>query len=157
MSNGLPRVRKIKALAGRQVGFSLDDGRDMVADLSGLIARVRGLAALEADVVFRKVKPVHNGMGAGWPGGNEPEVSAVTLISIAEAQRNVDGAEFASWMRRHRLKAEEAAKVFDVSIRTVRRWSAAEAVPVTTAIMMRSADEDPALIGALLSRATVAA
>lgn len=153
MSNDLPRVRKIKALTGSRVSFALDDGREMTADLAGLIARFKGLAALSAENVFRKVKPVHFGTGVGWPGANEPEISAITLVAIAEAQRKVAGSEFLSWMHGHRLKAEEAARVFDVSLRTVRRWSVADGVPVTTMIVMRKLDEDPALIGALLARA----
>jgi hypothetical protein len=158
MDKTLPRLTSIKAVAGRFVRFKLKDGREMDADLSGVIARSAVFAKLDNDAVFRAVKVIDYGVAAGWPkGGEAAALSAQTLVRIAEAQAPIAGDAFTKWMASARLTVLDAAAVFDVTDRTIKRWRGAQFIPTTAALIVRQMDADPALIGALLSRKKKAA
>lgn len=149
----LPRLGSIKASSDRSVSFKLRDGRSFSADLSGVISRLRAFSALDDAAVFRKVKVIDNGVAAGWPlGGEDAELSTQTLVRIADAQTATTGAAFVKWMTAQNLTVNDAAQVFDVTDRTIKRWRAATEVPLVTGLLMRQISDDPALLGALLAR-----
>jgi hypothetical protein len=148
----LPRLSSIKALVGQRVQFRLRDGSVHVADLSAVAARLRVLAPLDAPSVFRKVKIVDYGIAVHWPmAGDDAALSVQTLLRISRAQQAVTGRDFSAWMTRQRLTVADAARVFDVTDRTVKRWRAARDIPLVTGVLMRQIDDDPALLGALLA------
>lgn len=149
----LPRLATIKAISDRAVQFKLRDGRSLSADLSGVISRLRAFSTLDDETAFRKVKVIDDGVAAGWPlGGEDAELSAQTLVRIAEAQTTTTGSAFVTWMAAQKLTVADAAQIFDVTDRTIKRWRAAAEVPLVTGILMRQIADDPALLGALLAR-----
>lgn len=149
----LPRLATIRAISGRAVQFKLRDGRSLCADLSGVIFRLRAFAALDNATAFQKVKVIDDGVAAGWPlGGEDAELSAQTLVRIAEAQTTTTGQAFVKWMAAQKLTVADAAQIFDVTDRTIKRWRAAAEIPLVTGILMRQIGDDPALLGALLAR-----
>lgn len=149
----LPRLASIKASIGSGVQFKLRDGRSFSADLSGVISRLRAFAQLDEAAVFQKVKVIDDGVAAGWPlGGEDAELSAQTLVRIAEAQKATSGSAFVKWMTAQKLTVTDAAQIFDVTDRTIKRWRVAAEVPLVTGILMRQIADDPALLGALLAR-----
>lgn len=148
----LPRLSSIKALPGQRVQFRLRDRSVHVADLSAVVARLRVFAPLDAPSVFRKIKIIDYGIAASWPmAGEDAALSAQTLLRIARTQQAATGRDFVEWMSRQRLTVTEAARVFDVTDRTIKRWRAARDVPLVTGVLMRQIDDDPALLGALLA------
>jgi hypothetical protein len=153
-SASLPRISSIKVLPGHRVQFRLRDRSVHVADLSAVVARLRVLAPLDDPSVFRKVKVIDHGIAAGWPlAGDDAALSAQTLVRIARAQQAATGRDFSTWMSRQRLTVVEAARVFDVTDRTIKRWRAAQDLPLVAGVLMRQIDDDPALLGALLAPA----
>jgi hypothetical protein len=147
------RIASAKAGAGRKLSFATTAGEAYQTDLSGLIARLAALAPLDDPAVFRAVKVIDEGFAVGWPkGGPDAEMSAETLLRVARAQKPVTASAFKDFMTRHAVSVREAARVFEVDERTVKRWREAGAVlPTATGQFMRVMDDDETVLFARLS------
>lgn len=146
--NNLPRVKSVTA--GKR-GWALEvvwaDNRKSRIDLTGLIHRSKHFRVFVDDhKAFQKVAPVNYGSGIGWENGID--YSAITLQTLAEEQRPMKGRDLIAFEMKHSLNTAEMAALLEIAERTVRAYKAADALPSTIAMSLRSLDADPARFAA---------
>jgi len=115
-------------------------GMDMV-DLTGILARVKGLAPLRDPDLFRRVKVITRGNGVGWPG--DLDLSATTLERLAEEQRPFGADDFAAWQTALSLSNQEAADVLGCTLGTVKNYRGGATIPTAVKIACRALARDP--------------
>lgn len=148
MTDSLPRVKSVTA--GKR-GWVLDvvwsDNAKTRVDLTGLIHRSKHFRVFMDDPkAFRKVAPVNFGSGIGWENGLD--YSGATLRTLAEEQRPMKGKELSAFEQKHDLNTAEMAALLEIAERTVRAYRAADVLPTTIAMSLRSLDADPARFAA---------
>jgi hypothetical protein len=103
--------------------LAVQDRREYVLDLTGLIARSQHFAPLMEDAdMFAKIDIVDDGLGVAWPVETKwghLDLSGSTLRRIAEEQLPMSGADFAKWRKSLGLSLTEAAKLLGVGRRTI--------------------------------------
>lgn len=144
----LPRVKSVTTGKKR---WSLEivwgGGRKSRVDLTGLIHRSKHFRVFVDDPkAFQKVAPVNFGSGIGWENGLD--CSAMTLQTLAEEQRPMKGRDLVAFEEKHALNTAEVAALLEVAERTVRAYKAADILPSTIAMSLRSLDADPARLAA---------
>ena len=144
----LPRVKSVTA--GKR-GWVLDvvwsDNRKTRVDLTGLIHRSKHFRVfVENPKTFQSVAPVNFGSGIGWENGLD--YGAATLRTLAEEQRPMKGKDLAAFEQKHDLNTAEMAALLEIAERTVRAYKAADVLPTTIAMSLRSLDADPARFAA---------
>jgi hypothetical protein len=145
----LPRATAVEVTGPYRLRARFDDGREVEADLEGMVYRSRHLARLRDPAVFARVELVHGGAALRFGGDEELEVGADTLLALAERQRPMTGADFSAWMDRHGLSVNTAADVLGLARRTVQNYRAAAIIPAVVAVACRAFDADRALLAAL--------
>lgn len=146
MSVVLPRLKTVKALAGGKLKLVWRNGETGVCDLTGLIARSKGLAPLADAGVFAKAKVIDWGVAVGWP--KELDVSAQTLRRIAGEQVVFDAAMFRAWQTALDLSNQEAADALGLTIGTIKNYRNGSAIPPAVAVACRAMLNDPHVIAA---------
>jgi DNA-binding transcriptional regulator YiaG len=146
--NVLPRVKSVTA--GKK-GWILDvvwsDNRKARVDLTGLIHRSKHFHTFVDDPkAFQSVAPVNFGSGIGWENGLD--YSASTLQTLAEEQRPMKGKDLTAFEQKYNLNTAEIAALLEIAERTVRAYKAANVLPTTIAMSLRSLDADPARFAA---------
>lgn len=121
-------------------------------DMTGLIARSAHLAPLIEDTQsFAKAAIVEDGLGVAWPVQTKwgrLDVSAATLLRIAEEQEPMSGADFAEWRMRLGLSLTEAAALLGVGRRTVMGYLKKDELPPVVAIACRALARDKHVLAA---------
>ena len=121
-------------------------------DMTGLIARSAHLAPLIEDTQsFAKAMIVEDGLGVAWPVQTKwgrLDVSAATLLRIAEEQEPMSGADFAEWRMRLGLSLTEAAALLGVGRRTVMGYLKKDELPPVVAIACRALARDKHVLAA---------
>lgn len=125
-----------------------ESGKETRVDLTGLVARSKHFAVFAKDkTAFRDVRVADYGSGVEWDNGLD--LSANTLKIMADEQRTMSGKEFDSMLGTLGLNVEEAARVLDLSVRTIRAYKKARAVPRMAAVTLRRCMEDSNVFAAL--------
>ena len=121
-------------------------------DMTGLIARSAHLAPLIEDTQsFAKAAIVEDGLGVAWPVQTKwgrLDVSAATLLRIAEEQEPMSGADFAEWRMRLGVSLTEAAALLGVGRRTVMGYLKKDELPPVVAIACRALARDKHVLAA---------
>lgn len=146
--DALPRVKSVTA---SKRGWILDvvwfDNRKTRVDLTGLVHRSKHFHIFVDDPkAFQSVAPVNFGSGIGWENGLD--YSASTLQTLAEEQRPMKGKDLTAFEQKHNLNTAEIAALLEIAERTVRAYKAANVLPTTIAMSLRSLDADPARFAA---------
>lgn len=157
----IPRLGAVKPVSGTlSLEATWDDGYRAVVDLTGVIARSSVLRKLSDPRDFARVRIVDYGSGIAWPHPDRPDdfdedapdrldYASSALRDIADIQEPMDAARFASWQKRHGLTNSQAARVLDVSVRTIDNYrSGARHIPTAVKIACVSANNDPYIIEA---------
>jgi len=144
----LPRVKSVTA--GKK-GWVLDvvwsDNRKTRVDLTGLVHRSKHFRAfVDNPKAFQNVSPVNFGSGIGWENGLD--YGTATLRTLAEEQRPMKGKDLAAFEQKYDLNTAEVAALLEIAERTVRAYKAADVLPATIAMSLRSLDADPARFAA---------
>lgn len=146
LSERLPRLRSVKALAGSRLKLAWRGAGTVVCDLTGLIARSRVLAPLADEVVFAKAKVIDWGAGVGWPNGLD--LSAQTLKHIAAEQATFDASSLRAWQVALALSNQEAADALGLTLGTIKNYRNGHAIPPAVAVACRAMLNDPHVIAA---------
>ena len=153
MTEQVAKVRKVRASGGHtlRVRFA-NDRREYELDLTGLIARSRHFAPLIRDTEsFSKAAIIEGGLGLAWPVATKwgpLDVSATTLLRIAEEQQPMTGADFAKWRKSLGLSLSEAASLLSLSRRTIMGYLKRNELPPVVAIACRALARDKHLLAA---------
>ncbi len=144
----LEKIEAVETKAPYTVVFVVD-GRRRRADLTGLIAKSKHFRRFAEDKqAFRKVRVTEFGSGIEWDNG--PDLSVETLSTMAAEQAPMLGREFAQWLTQVKVNDEEAARIFDVSKRTIQSYKVSlKALPRTFAITVRRCEVEPNVFLAL--------
>jgi hypothetical protein len=116
-------------------------GRTDLVDLSGMIARVPGLAPLGDPDLFARARPVARGVGVGWPG--DIDIAGVTLEFLAAEQRAFAADDFAAWQEQHGLSNRNAADLLGVTLSTIKNYRSGATIPASIKIACRALGRDP--------------
>ncbi|BBK41810.1 hypothetical protein STVA_18300 [Allostella vacuolata] len=149
----MPTLRKVEASEGwtLKLWFEGED-RPYFADLAGLLARSRPMAALrDRPERFGQVRIIMAGAGVQWPVEYEGELldlSADTLFRIAEEQEPMTGADFAAWRKELGLSTAMAAAVLGIGRRTVVDYENKPVLPAMAAIACRTLARDRTTLAA---------
>ena len=147
--SALPRVRKVEAPKRYPLALDVtwDDGTKSRIDMTGLVHSSRHFKVFADDITaFEHVKPVGYGSGIGWANGLD--YSAVTLKTLANEQQALRGKDLTDFEKKFALNTAETAALLHVAERTVRAYRAAEALPETVAMALRSFASDPTIFAA---------
>jgi len=153
MDNQITTVTKVRPAGGHvlRVRFA-GDAKVHNVDMTGLIARSAHLAPLIEDTQsFAKAAIVEDGLGVAWPVQTKwgrLDVSAATLLRIAEEQEPMSGADFAEWRMRLGLSLTEAAALLGVGRRTVMGYLKKDELPPVVAIACRALARDKHVLAA---------
>lgn len=144
----LPRVKSVTAV---KKGWVLDvvwsDNRKTRVDLTGLVHCSKHFHAfVDNPKAFQSIAPVNFGSGIGWENGLD--YSASTLQTLAEEQRPMKGKDLTAFEQKYDLNTAEMAALLEIAERTVRAYKAANVLPTTIAMSLRSLDADPARFAA---------
>ncbi len=142
----VPRLARVRAERGSSLMLSWKDGKTTRVDLTGLIARHRLFAGLSDPAVFAGAVMIENGHGVAW--GDDLDLSAETLRSMAEVQAGWTGEDFTRWMERLKLSNATAADVLDVHINTIKRLKVAHSVDRLTTVTAQAIEEHPHMLDA---------
>jgi len=119
-----PNIKAVAADGGKMVEVTWGGGKIDRVDLSGLIADLAGLAALDEASVFATVAVGEDGWSLRWP--NSVEIGTDTLWRMAREQAGeatpID--EFAAWRVRNRLSLSDAALALGITRRMVAYYEA---------------------------------
>jgi DNA-binding transcriptional regulator YiaG len=142
---------RIKSVEPSKAALTLNvvwaDGTKSCVDLTGLVHSSRHFKVFADDpAAFRRVKLVSYGTGIGWENGLD--YSASTLKTLADEQRTLDGGDLATFETRFGLNTAETAALLHIAERTVRAYRAADALPETVAMALRSFQADPTIFAA---------
>jgi Protein of unknown function (DUF2442) len=148
MVDSLPGVKSVTA--GKK-GWALDvvwsDNRKTRVDLTGLVHRSKHFHVfVDNPKAFQNVATVNFGSGIGWENGLD--CSAATLRTLAEEQRPMKGKDLTAFEQKYDLNSAEVAALLQIAERTVRAYKAADVLPTTIAMSLRSLDADPARFAA---------
>lgn len=146
LNEPLPRLKGAKALAASRLKLAWHGGGTAVCDLTGLIARSRGLAPLKDAGVFAKAKVIDWGAGVGWPNGLD--LSAQTLKRIAAEQAAFDASSFRAWQVALGLSNQEAADALGLTLGTIKNYRNGHTIPPAVAVACRAMMNDPHVIAA---------
>lgn len=128
------------------------DEREYVADLTGLLARSRPLGVLkDQPEAFRKARIILAGSGIQWPAEYEGELldlSADTLLRIAEEQEPMTGRDFAEWRKQLGLSAATVAAMLGIGRRTVVDYENKDVLPTMATIACRALARDRTALAA---------
>jgi hypothetical protein len=142
----VPRLTRVRAERGTSLVLTWKDGKVTRVDLTGLVARHQLFADLSDPAVFAGVAMIENGHGVGW--GDDLDLSAETLRSLAEAQAGWTGKDFTRWMERLKLSNATAADVLDVHINTIKRLKTADNLDRLTTVTAQAIEEHPHMLDA---------
>jgi hypothetical protein len=142
------RIRSVEPV---KTSFTLNvvwaDGTRSRVNLTGLIHTSRHFRTFAEDAAaFRRVKPVAYGTGIGWENGLD--YSAATLKTLADEQRSFSGNDLSAFESKFGLNTAETAALLHIAERTVRAYRAADALPETIAMALRSFEADPTIFAA---------
>jgi hypothetical protein len=142
---------RIKSVEPAKSAFTLKvvwaDGSRSRVDFTGLIHRSRHFKAFADDAAaFRRVKPIAFGTGIGWANGLD--YSAATLKTLADEQHALSGDDLVAFEKKFGLNTAETAVLLHVAERTVRVYRAADALPETIAMALRSLEADSTIFAA---------
>jgi hypothetical protein len=134
----LPRVKSVRAArAPWTLNVTWADGTTARIDLTGLIHRSRHFRVfLDDPGAFRRVHPADFGGGVEWDNGLD--YGADTLRLMGDEQRPVSGADLSAFESELDLNTAETAALLGLSERTVRAYRAAEELPQSVAIAIRT-------------------
>ncbi len=143
----MPRIEKVQPQPHARLRLKLKGEKGWrTADLSGFIARYAGLAPLDDDAMFRRVKVIDWGAAVGWP--DDLDIGARTLVRLSDEQSAFSNAEFRRWQSEMKLSNAEAADVLGVSLATIKNYRSAARIPSAVAIACRAMRSDPAILAA---------
>jgi hypothetical protein len=120
--------------------------------MTGLIARSAHFQPLIRDAeAFGRVEIVEDGLGVAWPietKWGRLDLSASTLLRIADEQRPMTGADFAKWRTALGLSLTEASTLLGVGRRTIMGYLKKDELPAVVAIACRALARDKHLLAA---------
>lgn len=119
-----PNIAAVAATDGKVLDIDWLDGKSDRVDVSGLVAELAGLAALDRADVFAAVAVGEDGWSLRWPNGEE--IGADTLWRLAREQSGeaTPIVEFAAWRARNRLSLADAALALGITRRMVAYYEA---------------------------------
>jgi hypothetical protein len=134
----LPRIKAVSAArAPWTLNVTWADGTKDRIDLTGLIYRSRHFRVfLDDPAAFRKVHVTDFGGGIEWK--NHLDYGADTVKMLADEQRRFSGADLVAFESELNLSTAETAALLGLAERTVRAYRAAERLPQSVAIAIRT-------------------
>lgn len=119
-----PNIKSVAAYDKQTVEiFWANDKTDRV-DLSGLIAELAGLAALDDANIFAAVAVGEDGWSLLWPNGAEIGTDTLWRMAREQAGEATPIEEFAAWRTRNRLSLSDAAMALGITRRMVAYYEA---------------------------------
>jgi hypothetical protein len=131
-------VGKLKSLAaagGNALDLVWDDGHEASVDLRGVIAGHKGLAAIKAAKAFAQVRLSKDKWSIEWPGGIDFGATQLRRWADEQAGDVMPVGDFRTWMAKHRLTLESAAKALGLSRRMVAYYASGEK-PIPRTVML---------------------
>lgn len=148
-SNTTPRIAHVKPVATAPLTLDVTwkSGARATVDLTGLIARTRGLAPLANPDVFAHPEVIAWGYAVAW--SDDIDISCETLWTIAEEQRPWTADDFRAWMTELDLSIQTAADVLSRSTSQIKAYRAGRApVPSAVRIACRTLAREPKVLAA---------
>jgi hypothetical protein len=151
----LPRLKNVVATRSSLVlKVVWADGTSSRVDLTGLVHSSRHFGVFADDrEAFGRVKVDEFGTGVEWANGLD--YSAATLAQMAAEQQPVTGKHLRTFLARYKLNPSEMAALLDVSVKTIRNYEKAAALPRTVGIALRRFEKDPTTFAALYRPVTL--
>jgi hypothetical protein len=149
----IARIKTARAIGGTKLKVRFVGERAArPVNLTGLLSRSRHFAPLLKDeAAFSAVEIIESGLGLEWPIETEwgrLDVSAATLLRIADEQQPMSGAEFAEWRKGLGLSLIESANLLGLGRRTVMGYLKRDELPPVVAIACRALARDKHLLAA---------
>ena len=119
-----PNIKAVVAGDGRRVEIAWAGGKTDGIDLSGLIAELAGLAALDDPGAFAAVAVGEDGWSLIWPDGAEIGTDTLWRLAREQAGEATPIEEFAAWRVRNRLSLSDAARALGITRRMVAYYEA---------------------------------
>jgi len=132
----LGKIASVAAADECKLALSFDDGLEAIIDLSGIIQKHAGLAALAHSTNFRRVRLSDDGWSLEWP-DVEVDFGAPQLRRWADDQagRTMSADSFREWMQRSQLTLDRAAEELGLSRRTIAYYLSGEQ-PIPRTVML---------------------
>ncbi len=119
-----PNIKTVTAVGGQIVEITWASGKIDRVDLSGLIAELAGLAALDDVNAFAAVAVGEDGWSLIWLGGVEIGTDTLWRMAREQAGEATPIDEFAAWRARNRLSLSDAALALGITRRMVAYYEA---------------------------------
>lgn len=121
----LPVIASAEAVAHLTIRVQWKDGTCDLINILPMVERYKMLRPLKADAdLFRSLKVSPHGTSIEW--GEDMDISAVMLDSLARCQRVMTTEQFRSWLAERSLTLDAAAPALGTSRRTVASISTGE-------------------------------
>lgn len=145
----LPRIQSASARPGLGIEVTLTDGRQIVVDLSGWVARGGEVyQRLTDEAVFGAVAVVDFGTALQW--GDEEDdltIDVAHLLLLEEAQRPMEADDVSRWQNAMRLSNNEAADFLGVARSTWMTYKKGR-LPKSVQIALKAMLRDPVVFEA---------
>jgi hypothetical protein len=136
----LPRVASVTAHDKWAVTVDWAEGERRIVDLAPVIFTYKVYRPLREDPeLFKTVHAVHGGCAIAWGADDDIDMDASTVARLgAEA---MEPAEFAEFLKRHRLTFDAAAAQLGISRRLVAYYASERELPRYMALACKYLDE----------------
>jgi hypothetical protein len=149
----LPRIAAVTAHDGWMVAVTWANGDREIVDLAPALFTYKLYRPLREDkALFRTVHLIDDGSAIAWGDDAEIDMDASTVARLADEV--MDPADFAEFLRRHKLTYEAAAAQLGISRRLVGYYASERQVPRYIALACAYLDQmlDGAYAGDKASR-----
>lgn len=119
-----PNIKTVIPADKQAVEIAWEHGKLDRVDLSGLIAELAGLAALDDAETFAAVAVGEDGWSLIWPNGAEIGTDTLWRMAREQAGEATPIHEFADWRSRNRLSLADAALALGITRRMVAYYEA---------------------------------
>lgn len=149
-------MNRLKAVKPTDAPFSLlltwDDGREQVADLSGMVAVSRHFGVFKDDPdAFNAVRVINWGHGIEWKNGLDYSAENLAMLTDEEAEQP-SSAEIIAFQKRFNLTNEQSGKALGYKVSQIKNFkTGASLVPDAVHIAIRAMLRNPVVLYARLA------
>ncbi len=119
----IPYIKKLNVLEGLRLAVTWKSGATEIVDMSGTIAGIVSMDALEDPALFATARVAAYGRAVEWDGGIDYSADSIHELAI-EQNRQFTGPMFKAWQEAIGLSNSETAELLDVDLSTVKNYRA---------------------------------